>query len=91
MIVFNLRCKKCSYEFEAWFSSSKEYGSQQKNNLVLCPNCNSGKVAMFSTIKDFKSFFSFMVGFLFGTLPFYAKDKYRCNDCKTEFDIKINE
>ena len=44
MIVFNLRCKKCSYEFEAWFSSSKEYGSQQKNNLVLCPNCNSSLV-----------------------------------------------
>ena len=44
MIVFNLRCKSCSYVFEAWFSSSKEYGSQQKNNLVLCPNCNSSLV-----------------------------------------------
>ena len=68
-----------------------KYSVDDNGNAILCPNCNSRKVAMFSTIKDFKSFFSFMVGFLFGTLPFYAKDKYRCNDCKTEFDIKINE
>ncbi|MDA0178114.1 putative signal transducing protein [Mesoflavibacter profundi] len=68
-----------------------KYSVDDNGNAIQCPNCNSSKVAMFSTIKDFKSFFSFMVGFLFGTLPFYAKDKYRCNDCKTEFDIKINE
>ncbi len=65
-----------------------KYSVDDNGNAIHCPNCNSSKVAMFSTIKDFKSFFSFMVGFLFGTLPFYAKDKYRCDDCKTEFDIK---
>lgn len=65
-----------------------KYSVDDDGNAILCPNCNSSKVAMFSTIKDFKSFFYFMVGFLFGTLPFYAKDKYRCDDCKTEFDIK---
>lgn len=65
-----------------------KYSVDDDGKAIHCPNCNSNKVAMFSTIKDLKSFFYFMVGILFGTLPFYAKDKYRCDDCKTEFDIK---
>ena len=44
MIVFNLRCKSCSYKFEAWFSSSEEYTKQLKKKLVLCPSCNSSSV-----------------------------------------------
>ena len=44
MIVFNLRCKNCSYEFEAWFGGSKEYELQQRKKLVLCPSCNSPSV-----------------------------------------------
>ena len=44
MIVFNLKCKDCSYEFEAWFSSSDDYKKQQTKNLVICPSCNNPKV-----------------------------------------------
>ena len=44
MIVFNLKCKDCSYEFEAWFSDSKEFTKQQKKSLISCPNCNSSLV-----------------------------------------------
>ena len=44
MIVFNLKCKDCNFEFEAWFSNSKEYGKQIKNNQVYCPSCNSVSV-----------------------------------------------
>ena len=44
MIVFNLRCKSCSNNFEAWFSSSAEYIKQLKKKLVLCPSCNSSSV-----------------------------------------------
>lgn len=44
MIVFNLRCKKCEYEFEAWFGGSKEYELQLKKNLILCPSCNSPSI-----------------------------------------------
>ena len=68
--------------------SIAKYSVDDDGNAIHCPNCNSSKVALFSTIKDFKSFFSFLVGFLFGTLPFYAKEKYRCEDCNMEFDIK---
>ena len=44
MIVFNLRCKSCSHEFEAWFSSSQEYSKQLKKKLLLCPNCDSPSI-----------------------------------------------
>ena len=41
MIVFNLSCKKCNHEFEAWFSDSTQYTKQLRKKLILCPNCNS--------------------------------------------------
>ena len=44
MIVFTLKCKDCSYEFEAWFSNSKEFEKQQKKSLISCPSCNSSLV-----------------------------------------------
>ncbi|WP_452227334.1 DUF2007 domain-containing protein [Lacinutrix cladophorae] len=65
-----------------------KYSVDDEGNAITCANCNSKHVAMFSTITDFKSFFSFVVGFISGTLPFYAKEKYRCETCHTEFDIK---
>ncbi|WP_397363944.1 putative signal transducing protein [Olleya sp. R77988] len=68
--------------------SINKYSVDDDGNAIHCPNCNSQEVAMFSTIKDFKSFFAFVFGFLFGSLPFYSKDKYRCDNCNTEFDIK---
>lgn len=68
--------------------SIQKYSMDEEGNFVKCPECQSEHVQVFSTIKDFRSFFAFFFGFLFGTLPFYAKHKYRCDDCKTEFDIK---
>ena len=44
MIVFNLKCKDCSYEFEAWFSDSKEYTKQLKQKLIYCPSCNDSSI-----------------------------------------------
>ena len=44
MIVFNLKCKDCNYEFEAWFSDSKEFEKQQKKSLISCPSCNNSLV-----------------------------------------------
>jgi len=66
----------------------EKYSLDNDGNLVKCPECNSEHVQLFSTIKDLKSFLSFIFGFMIGTLPFYAKHKYRCDDCNTEFDIK---
>lgn len=65
----------------------EKYSVDDEGNAILCKHCNSNQVSMFSTITNFKSFFSFLIGFLFGTLPFYAKDKYKCENCNAEFDI----
>lgn len=66
----------------------KKYSVDDDGEPILCPNCRSKEITLFSTIKDFKSFFAFLFGFLSGTLPFYIKDKYRCNNCQTEFNMK---
>ena len=66
----------------------QKYSMDDQGKLVKCPKCNSEEVQLYSTIKDLKSFLSFIFGFIIGTLPFYAKHKYRCEDCHNEFDIK---
>lgn len=43
MIKFGLICDS-EHEFDAWFSSSDDFGKQQKRGLVTCPHCNSAKV-----------------------------------------------
>ncbi len=43
MIKYNLICRH-DHEFEAWFSSSKDYDVQRKERLVHCPFCGSAKL-----------------------------------------------
>jgi hypothetical protein len=69
-------------------NSIQDYAIDDDGNSIKCPNCKSTHVELFSTIKDLKSFFWFIFGFLFSTLPFYTKHKYRCEVCATEFDLK---
>ena len=44
MIVFNLICSTCEYEFEGWFDSSSAFESQKKRKLIDCPNCESSTI-----------------------------------------------
>ena len=44
MIKYCLKCKKCSLEFESWFSSSKEFDRLKKLKHLNCQNCNSSKI-----------------------------------------------
>lgn len=69
-------------------NSIQPYAIDDEGNALNCPNCKSTHVELFSTIKDIKSFFWFIFGFLFSSLPFYTKHKYMCDVCGTEFDIK---
>ncbi|MDO5978631.1 DUF2007 domain-containing protein [Flavivirga spongiicola] len=66
----------------------EKYSIDDEGNTINCPNCKSEKVELFSTIKDAKSLFWFIFGFLFSSLPFYTKHKYKCEDCKNEFNLK---
>lgn len=65
-----------------------KYSLDDNGNEIQCPHCDSKKVELFSTVKDRKSFFWFIFGFLFSALPFYAKHTYKCEYCNSEFDIK---
>jgi len=62
------------------------------SNAIKCPNCKSDKIELYSTINDAKALFAFVFAFITNiitsTLPIYTKHKYRCEDCKTEFDLK---
>ena len=44
MIIFNLKCKRCEYEFEGWFENSKEFSNQNNKSLINCPSCESSKI-----------------------------------------------
>jgi hypothetical protein len=64
-----------------------KYSLDDDGKRIVCPSCNNDKVNYFSTVKEAKSFFWFLIGFFFSSLPFYIKYKYHCQNCKTEFDI----
>ncbi|WP_339752062.1 DUF2007 domain-containing protein [uncultured Winogradskyella sp.] len=68
--------------------SIKEYSVDDEGQPIICPNCKQEHIDLYSTIKDFKSMMSFLIGFLFGTLPFSTRYQYVCEDCKTEFPVK---
>ncbi|MBI1329173.1 MAG: DUF1178 family protein [Alphaproteobacteria bacterium] len=44
MIVYNLRCAK-AHEFEGWFRDSAAFDTQAAEGKLVCPVCNSRKVA----------------------------------------------
>ena len=66
----------------------KMYSMDDDGNAVVCPNCNNQHVELYSTISNFKSLMSFLIGFISGTLPFSTRYQYKCEDCKTEFPVK---
>ena len=44
MIIFNLKCLVCEFEFEGFFENSLEYNRQKKKKLINCPSCDSHKI-----------------------------------------------
>ncbi len=44
MIKYRLICKSCSFSFDSWFASSKEYEKLKNKKLLNCHECNSKKV-----------------------------------------------
>ena len=41
MIKYKLTCKDCSYQFDSWFASSKEFEKLKILKYLNCPSCNS--------------------------------------------------
>jgi len=44
LIVYSLKCAK-GHEFEGWFASSAAFDDQSAHGKLICPVCNSKKVA----------------------------------------------
>ncbi|HLV13636.1 MAG TPA: hypothetical protein VKY41_00520 [Xanthomarina sp.] len=89
--IGGVKLKVYSHQSEAAIEilkSIRKYSVDDEGNSVNCPNCNSEKIELFSTIKDAKSLLWFIFGVLFSSLPFYTRHKYRCEACQTEFDLK---
>lgn len=75
-------------EARAILKSIKMYSLDDDGKPIKCPNCKQQHVALYSTIKNFKSLMAFIIGFLSGTLPFSTHHNYKCEDCNVEFPIK---
>ena len=41
MIKYKLTCKDCSYKYDSWFASSKEFEKLKISKYLNCPSCNS--------------------------------------------------
>lgn len=69
--------------------SISRYSVDDKGTPIKCPKCGEAKVEIGTTIKNLKSLLAFIFTSLFAVvLPIYTKYKYRCNNCKHEFNIK---
>ncbi|TNJ46977.1 DUF2007 domain-containing protein [Tamlana fucoidanivorans] len=65
-----------------------KYAIDDEETPLKCPNCGHSKIGIYSTINTFKSLVAFIIGFIFAALPFHTRHLYRCEDCKTEFNLK---
>ncbi|MGX7668805.1 DUF2007 domain-containing protein [Flavobacterium pedocola] len=62
-----------------------KYSVDDQGKALRCAKCGSEEIQMLTTIRNVKSFLSFVFSFLLFLLPFYTKYKYQCNQCKNEF------
>lgn len=68
-------------------ASIPEFSVDDKGDLLKCPNCGATEIEMMTSVKDEKSFLSFLPALLFGALPF-VKYRYKCRSCNFEFKMR---
>jgi hypothetical protein len=79
--------KKNYFKATEVISQVSQYSLDDNSKLLKCPNCEAEQIDMVTSIKDLKSLFAFVFStLLFGTLPFYCKQKYKCSKCNFEFN-----
>ena len=44
MIVFNLICDDCEFQFEGWFDNTSAFKNQKRRKLINCPNCEGSNI-----------------------------------------------
>ena len=73
---------------KAILESISAYALYDDSKAIVCPNCDSTSISFYSTVKDVKSFFYFLIGFITGTLPFSASYEYKCENCNNIIGTK---
>ena len=67
-------------------SDISQFSFNENNELIKCPSCGAEEIEMVTSIKDTKTLLAFVFSLLFVLMPFYSKHRYKCNNCKVEFD-----
>lgn len=67
-------------------SKISQYSLDDNQKLIKCPKCGSEQIDMVTSIKDLKSFLAFLFSVFFIAIPFYSRHKYKCYNCKFEFN-----
>ena len=63
-----------------------KHSLDDEGKMIRCPKCGAEKADFITTVKDLKSLLTFIFSLLLFVLPFYNRYKYKCGECKFEFD-----
>lgn len=67
-------------------SGISPYSLDENSEPLKCSNCGAKEIEMVTFIKDKKTLFAFIFSLLFVLMPFYSRHRYKCNNCKFEFN-----
>jgi hypothetical protein len=62
------------------------YSLDDEYQLIKCSKCGLEQIDMVTSIKDLKSCLAFFFAWISGLFPLFAKYKYKCQNCKYEFN-----
>lgn len=67
-------------------SEISPYSLDENDELIKCPKCKAGAIEMSTSIRDLKTLLAFIFSLFFVLIPFYSRYRYKCNNCKFEFN-----
>jgi predicted RNA-binding Zn-ribbon protein involved in translation (DUF1610 family) len=62
------------------------YSVDDQNKLIKCPNCGAEQAEMVTSIGSIKMLIAYAISVLLVLLPFSTRHKYKCSNCKYEFN-----
>lgn len=62
------------------------YSIDDNHEPIHCPSCGSEQIEMITSVKGWKSLLYFLTLFFIMLFPINARYKYKCQNCKHEFN-----
>jgi DNA-directed RNA polymerase subunit RPC12/RpoP len=62
------------------------YSLDENSKPLKCAKCGAEEIEMVTSVKDNKTLFAFIISLFFVLMPLYSKHRYKCNNCKFEFN-----